>query len=136
MRGLKLADRDLRTGADLWRHDDVHAAGGRSGRVPCGATVRGAAGAAAPGPDHRFSRTARERTEVCDPATITWVARAPVYYLRLVGGLYLAEVAPVLLAFAPRGLWRRLGRRLDAPDTVTALLFDSEGPPPAAAAPG
>ncbi len=72
---------------------------------------------------HRFSRTPRERTEVYD--TGSWGSHAPGYYLRLVGGLYLAEVASVLLAVAPKPLWYRLRRLLDRPDTVTALLFDA-----------
>jgi hypothetical protein len=73
---------------------------------------------------HRYSRIRRERTEIYDPATTSWSAAAPGYYLRLVGGLYLAEAASVLLAAAPRGMWRYLARRLDAPDAVTGLVFD------------
>jgi fatty acid desaturase len=74
---------------------------------------------------HRFSRTPRERTEVYEPDRSTWAAEAPGYYLRLFGGLYLAEVASVILALAPRRLWHRLRHLLDSPDTVTALLFDA-----------
>ena len=74
---------------------------------------------------HRFSRTTRERTEVYDPAETTWRVRALVYYVRLAGGLYLAEAASVLLVCAPRGVWQWLGRRTDAADTVTALLLDA-----------
>ncbi len=74
---------------------------------------------------HRYSRTPRERTEVYDPATTSWRAQAPAYYLRLVGGLYLAEVASVLLAAAPRRAWGAVARRLDGPGTVSALLLDS-----------
>jgi hypothetical protein len=74
---------------------------------------------------HRFSRSPRERTEVYDSAQASWAGRAPLYYLRLIGGLYLAEVATVLLAVASRSMWRRLGMWLDAPDTVAGLLFDS-----------
>ena len=74
---------------------------------------------------HRFSRTPRERTEVYEPAQSTWAEKAPVYYLRLFGGLYLAEIASVVLALAPRRLWHRLRHLLDTPDTVTALLFDA-----------
>jgi fatty acid desaturase len=73
---------------------------------------------------HRYSRTRRERAEVYDPATSTWAAAAPGFYLRLFGGLYLAEAASVLLAAAPARLWRSLARRLDSPDTVTGLIFD------------
>ncbi|GAA2629692.1 fatty acid desaturase [Paractinoplanes durhamensis] len=74
---------------------------------------------------HRFSRTPRERTEVYEPSRSTWASTAPGYYLRLFGGLYLAEVASVILALAPRRLWHRLRHLLDTPDTVTALLFDA-----------
>ncbi|WP_433375542.1 fatty acid desaturase family protein [Actinoplanes sp. CA-142083] len=72
---------------------------------------------------HRFSRTPRERTEVYDEGS--WSSHAPVYYFRLFGGLYLAEVASVVLAVAPRRAWHRLRHLLDTPDTVTALLFDA-----------
>src|SRR5690349_1480566 len=50
---------------------------------------------------HRFSRTPRERTEVYDPARTTWLAAARAYYPRLLGGLYAAEMASVLLALVP-----------------------------------
>ncbi|WBB70763.1 fatty acid desaturase [Micromonospora sp. WMMD812] len=72
---------------------------------------------------HRYSRTQRERTEIFDPSHTTWLARAPGYYLRLFGGLYLAEVATVGLAAVPAAGWRRVARRLDAPDTVTGMLL-------------
>ncbi|WP_245720909.1 fatty acid desaturase family protein [Nocardia pseudovaccinii] len=72
---------------------------------------------------HRYSRT-RERTEIYDPATSSWVQAAPGYYLRLFGGLYLLEVAAVLLAVLPASVLRRLGRLMDAPDSVTGLLFE------------
>ncbi|WP_412745947.1 fatty acid desaturase [Krasilnikovia sp. MM14-A1004] len=74
---------------------------------------------------HRFSRTPRERTEVYDPARTSWGAHAPAYYLRLVGGLYLAEAASVILAPVPRRGWALLARHLDGPGTVTAMLLDS-----------
>lgn len=76
---------------------------------------------------HRYSRTRRERTEIYDPATTRWGAVAPGYYLRLLGGLYLAEFVSVLLVVAPRRLWRYLARRLDSPDTVTGMLLESIG---------
>ena len=74
---------------------------------------------------HRFSRTPRERTEVYDPAVTTWWRRAPAYYVRLLGGLYLAEVSSVLLSVVPRAGWRALARRLDSPSTVSAQLFET-----------
>ncbi|WP_067686149.1 fatty acid desaturase [Nocardia jejuensis] len=72
---------------------------------------------------HRYSRT-RERTEIYDPATSTWMRTAPGYYLRLLGGLYLLEVAAVLLALLPAAALRRAGRRLDTPESVAGPLFD------------
>jgi fatty acid desaturase len=72
---------------------------------------------------HRHNRTRRERTEVYDPATSSWAAAAPGYYLRLFGGVYLAEVAAVPLVAAPRRLWRYLAHRLDSPDTFAGLLL-------------
>jgi len=73
---------------------------------------------------HRFSRTPRERTEVFDPAMTSWRRQAPLYYLRLFGGLYLAEVVSVLLLFVPRRGWPALARRVDSPTSVSAQLFE------------
>lgn len=73
---------------------------------------------------HRYNRSRRERTEVYDPATSSWAAAAPGYYLHLLGGLYLIEVASVLLAAAPRRLWRYLARLLDSPDTFGGMLIE------------
>jgi fatty acid desaturase len=74
---------------------------------------------------HRFSRTPRERTEVFDPSTTSWWRQAPGYYLRLFGGLYLAEVASVLLLLVPRRGWLALAKRADSPTTVSAQLFET-----------
>ncbi|MFB9235807.1 fatty acid desaturase [Plantactinospora siamensis] len=73
---------------------------------------------------HRYSRTPLERTEVYDPATTTRLRTAPGYYLRLLGGLYLAEVSTVLLLAVPVRLWRLLAARLDRPDSVAGLLLE------------
>lgn len=73
---------------------------------------------------HRYSRTSRERTEIYDPADTSRAMAALSYYPRLLGGLYLAEVGSVLLAPAPRRLWRHLARRLESPHSVTGLVFD------------
>jgi fatty acid desaturase len=73
---------------------------------------------------HRYNRTPRDRTEIYDPGTTSWTAAAPGYYARLFGGLYLAEVGSVLLAFAPGRFWRYLARRFDTPDTVAGFLLD------------
>lgn len=72
---------------------------------------------------HRYSRT-RERTEIYDPATTGWMGAAPGYYLRLFGGLYLLEVIALPLALLPAAAVRRLGQRLEAPDSVAGLLFE------------
>ena len=66
---------------------------------------------------HRFSRTRRERTEIDAPVLL--------YYGRLLGGLYLAEVATVALAAAPARLWSWLARRYESPATVTGLVFET-----------
>lgn len=71
---------------------------------------------------HRFSRTARERTEVFDPArTPRWRA-AFAYYPRLLGGLYLAEVMVTLAAAVPQRALAALERRLEGDDTVAHLV--------------
>jgi fatty acid desaturase len=73
---------------------------------------------------HRYSRTRRERTEVYDPARSTWLSAARSYYPRLLGGLYAAELASVLLIVLPRTGWQFLVRRTDSLDSVTGLLFE------------
>ena len=73
---------------------------------------------------HRFSRTPRERVEIYDPARTTWAKVAPVYYLRLVIGLYLLEVASIGLALLPAAALRRLAVRAESPDTVAGLLLE------------
>ncbi|MEV6930576.1 fatty acid desaturase [Dactylosporangium sp. NPDC051485] len=73
---------------------------------------------------HRYSRTQRERTEVYDPQRSSWLAAARTYYPRLLGGLYLAELASVVLVLLPRPGWRMLVRRTDSLDSVTGLLFE------------
>lgn len=73
---------------------------------------------------HRYSRTRRERVEIYDPARTSWARAAPAYYLRLFCGLYLLEVASVVLAALPARTLRALARRADSPDTVAGLLFE------------
>ncbi|GIJ45988.1 hypothetical protein Val02_28740 [Virgisporangium aliadipatigenens] len=73
---------------------------------------------------HRYSRTRKERTEVFDPTRTTRTRAAPLYYVRLLGGLYLSEAASVLLAVLPRRAWYRLAARWDSPDTVTRELLE------------
>lgn len=73
---------------------------------------------------HRYSRTPRERVEIYDPSATSWWRQAPAYYLRLLFGLYLLEVASVLLALLPASALRALARRAESPNTVAGLLFD------------
>lgn len=73
---------------------------------------------------HRYSRTRRERSEIYDPERTAWARVAPGYYLRLFGGLYLLEVASVLLAALPARTLARLARRIDSPDTLGGLVLE------------
>jgi fatty acid desaturase len=71
---------------------------------------------------HRFSRTARERTEVYDPAqTPRWQAAA-AYYPRLLGGLFVAEMLTVLAALAPKRTLAALEGRIEGDGTVAHLI--------------
>lgn len=72
---------------------------------------------------HRYSRTARDQSELFDPDTTTWSRFAPGYFARLMGGLYLAEFFGVLLAVLPASLIARFGSRTDTPDTVAGMLL-------------
>ncbi|MFD3459454.1 fatty acid desaturase family protein [Nocardia fluminea] len=71
---------------------------------------------------HRYSRV-RERSEIYDPAKTSRRAAAALFYLALFGGLYLLEVATLLLAPMPERTIRALGRRVDAPDSVGGLVL-------------
>jgi fatty acid desaturase len=73
---------------------------------------------------HRYSRTLRERGEFYDATKTTWAKVAPVYYLRLLGGLYAMEVASVLLALLPASALRRVAHKVDSPDKVAGLLLE------------
>jgi fatty acid desaturase len=72
---------------------------------------------------HRYSRSRRERTEIYEPARTGRFAAAVGYFPRLLGGLYLAELASVALAPLPARLWRRLARRVDSDETVSGLVL-------------
>jgi fatty acid desaturase len=72
---------------------------------------------------HRYSRTARERTEVYDPACTTRLRAAPAYYLRLLGGMYLAECAAALAALLPARNLAALARRMQSRESVVGLLL-------------
>jgi fatty acid desaturase len=74
---------------------------------------------------HRYSRTRRERTEIYEPGDHAWIAAALPYYVRLLGGLYLAEVASLGMAIAPARVWRGMAARLDSESSVAGLVFDT-----------
>ncbi|MFD4439371.1 fatty acid desaturase [Nocardia sp. NPDC058519] len=77
---------------------------------------------------HRYSRV-RERSEIYDPAQTSWRAAAPLFYLKLFGGLYLLEVVALLLAPMPERAIRALGRWADAPDSVGGLVLERVAQP-------
>ncbi|MFD4351123.1 fatty acid desaturase family protein [Nocardia sp. NPDC058518] len=77
---------------------------------------------------HRYSRV-RERSEIYDPARTSWRAAAPLFYLKLFGGLYLLEVVALLLAPMPERAIRALGRWADAPDSVGGLVLERVAQP-------
>ncbi|MBH0779890.1 fatty acid desaturase family protein [Nocardia bovistercoris] len=72
---------------------------------------------------HRYNRT-RERTEVYDPATTSRRSAAAGYYPRLLGGLYLLEVAALALALLPAAAVRAFGRRVEEPDSIAGMVFE------------
>jgi fatty acid desaturase len=59
---------------------------------------------------HRFTREAFDRPDVDDGLTSRWFRRT-AWYVRLLGGLYAAEVLAPLLAFAPMRLARAFVER-------------------------
>ncbi|WP_232823595.1 fatty acid desaturase [Dyella sp. C9] len=59
---------------------------------------------------HRFTRETYDRPDVHDGVTPTMLARIG-YYLHLLGGFYLAEIALPLLTFLPTPVVRRLVER-------------------------
>ena len=79
---------------------------------------------------HRRNRSRLDRTEVYDPAVKSWWQHAAVYYPRLLGGLYLVEVASGLLGWLPQTSLRRLLARqfhaVDQPERQERLLIQSE----------
>jgi fatty acid desaturase len=66
---------------------------------------------------HRFTREPYDQPDVHESTTHRLTARI-TYYLRLLGGLYVAELAIPLLAFAPLGMT----------STLVARAIDNEGP--------
>lgn len=66
---------------------------------------------------HRFTREPYDQPDVHEHATHRVIARMG-YYVRLLGGLYVAELAIPLLAFVPVGIASR----------VVAQAIDNEGP--------
>lgn len=75
---------------------------------------------------HMFNRTPLDRTEVFDPARHNRLTFGLAYYLRLNGGLYLAETAGSLAFLLPRRLLEGALERLlpgDDPDRRKARGF-------------
>jgi fatty acid desaturase len=66
---------------------------------------------------HRFNRTDLDRTEVYDGASAHRLKTQAAYFARLLGGLYLAELASSAAALLPRPLVTR----------VVAVAFGREG---------
>lgn len=65
---------------------------------------------------HRLNRSVIDRSEIYDPrATPRWRAGL-VFYARLLGGLYLAEVAAALFVWLPRSALARFVARRLAPE--------------------
>ena len=62
---------------------------------------------------HRYSRTARDRTEVYDPARTSRLGASARYYVRLLGGMYLLEVLGSLSCLLPHRALDWIERRLD-----------------------
>lgn len=80
------------------------------------------------------SRTA-ERAEVYDPGTTPRWQAIPVYYFRLLVGLYLLEVTSSLLCFLPRRILRPIARKVffegspearTMPDRAERMLLSDE----------
>jgi fatty acid desaturase len=61
---------------------------------------------------HALNARAVERPEFYDPGRSSRVRAAAIYYVRLLGGLYLLEVASGPLSLLPRGALRPLVRRV------------------------
>ncbi|NWG30658.1 MAG: fatty acid desaturase [Rhodocyclaceae bacterium] len=70
---------------------------------------------------HAHSRTIRERSEVHEGERPS-VGFVVAYYLRIGGGLYLAEVIGTLVLLLPRAVLVRLVGYLDRPDNVVGEL--------------
>jgi len=73
---------------------------------------------------HAYSRTPRDRTEVYEDGRDNPALFTLVYYLRLLGGLYLFEVLWSLLMLAPRPLLSTLAGRLSGSGNPIAPLAD------------
>lgn len=72
---------------------------------------------------HAHSRTRRERSEVYAGARPT-AGFVVAYYLRILGGLYFAEVVASLLMLLPRAWIAIAGRRLASDDNVIEALVE------------
>lgn len=72
---------------------------------------------------HRFSRTARERTEVYEPGRTMRLVASLRYYLQIFGGVYLLEVFGALAAFLPARALAAIERRLESSGSVSQLVL-------------
>ncbi len=72
---------------------------------------------------HQHSRCPRERSEVYDARSRSWWRAALPYYLWLLGGLYVTELALGQFLLLPKVALRRLERSVDGPNTVAGLLL-------------
>jgi fatty acid desaturase len=61
---------------------------------------------------HALNARATERPECYDPHARAWLGAAPVFYARLLGGVYLAEAASSLLSLLPRRALRPVVRKV------------------------
>lgn len=70
---------------------------------------------------HRFNRTAIDRSEAFDPGSTTRLRAALRYYPQLLIGLYLSEVAALLLVWLPSGWLLAWARRLPVEPGLPSL---------------
>lgn len=71
---------------------------------------------------HRHNRSALDAAECYDPALRSAAVAAAGYYARLLGGLYVAEVAAGVLLLLPRPVAGAAARRLAVADPMVAVM--------------
>ena len=74
---------------------------------------------------HKLNRTPSEGTELFDATKTNRRAVAPGYYGQIFGGLYMVEVASVVLFWLPKAVLEWILRCKLTPGSVSALLFQS-----------